>query len=147
MQTITDARLHHRPTGVELARDLERVVRLSYPDRGPSDMHPGQWAVLRILAARGRATIGDIGRELGVTHAPASRAVGSLGRRGLIFVTTSMEDRRVRYVRLSDAGRSMLDHDPQLVLAELLDSYPKATRDGINLLLVDLTQKLKAAHR
>jgi DNA-binding MarR family transcriptional regulator len=97
-----------------IARLLEQTARAVYDDRGPRAVHPGQWAVLRYLARAGRQarTVGGVADYLGVTHAPASRAVASLARKKLVEVEADSEDRRVRRIDLTPEGRQLLDKDP-----------------------------------
>jgi DNA-binding MarR family transcriptional regulator len=97
-----------------VARLLEQTARAVYDARGPRAIHAGQWAVLRYLARAGRQarTVGGVATYLGVTHAPASRAVSSLARKDLVTVRADPEDRRVRRIDLTAAGRALLEHDP-----------------------------------
>ena len=97
-----------------VARLLEQTARAVYDARGPRAIHAGQWAVLRYLARAGRQarTVGGVAIYLGVTHAPASRAVSSLARKDLVTVRADPEDRRVRRIDLTPAGRALLEHDP-----------------------------------
>jgi DNA-binding MarR family transcriptional regulator len=97
-----------------VARLLEQTARAIYESRGPKAIHAGQWAVLRYLARAGRQarTVGGVATYLGVTHAPASRAVASLARKDYVVVKADPEDRRVRRIELTAAGRSLLEHDP-----------------------------------
>ena len=97
-----------------IARLLEQTARAVYESRGPKAVHPGQWAVLRYLARAGRQarTVGGVATFLGVTHAPASRAVAALARKELVTVKTDAEDRRVRRIDLTSTGRALLDQDP-----------------------------------
>lgn len=97
-----------------VARLLEQTARAVYESRGPRAIHAGQWAVLRFLIRAGRQarTVGGVATYLGVTHAPASRAVAALARKQLVTVKTDNEDRRVRRIDLTAAGRSLLEHDP-----------------------------------
>jgi DNA-binding MarR family transcriptional regulator len=97
-----------------IARLLEQTARAVYESRGPRAIHAGQWAVLRYLAraARQARTVGGVASHLGVTHAPASRAVAALARKQLVSVKSDTEDRRVRRIDLTAAGRTLLDQDP-----------------------------------
>src|SRR5690606_30806945 len=97
-----------------VARMLEQTARAVYESRGPKAIHAGQWAVLRYLAhASGQArTVGGVAAHLGVTHAPASRAVAALARKDLVTVKADDVDRRVRRLDLTSAGRALLEHDP-----------------------------------
>lgn len=97
-----------------VARLLEQTARAVYESRGPRAIHAGQWAVLRFLVRAGKQsrTVGGVATYLGVTHAPASRAVAALARKQLVTVKADNEDRRVRRIDLTAAGRALLDHDP-----------------------------------
>lgn len=97
-----------------VARLLEQTARAIYEARGPKAIHAGQWAVLRYLARAGRQarTVGGVATYLGVTHAPASRAVASLARKDYVAVKADPEDRRVRRIDLTPSGRALLEHDP-----------------------------------
>lgn len=97
-----------------VARLLEQTARAIYESRGPRAIHAGQWAVLRYLARASKQgrTIGGVATYLGVTHAPASRAVASLARKNYVTVKADTEDRRVRRIELTPAGKALLVHDP-----------------------------------
>ena len=97
-----------------VARLLEQTARAVYESRGPKAIHAGQWAVLRYLARANKQarTVGGVASHLGVTHAPASRAVAALARKQLVTVKADPEDRRIRRIDLTSAGRALLDHDP-----------------------------------
>lgn len=113
-----------------IARLLEQTARAVYDDRGPKAVHPGQWAVLRYLARAGRQarTVGGVADYLGVTHAPASRAVASLARKKLVTVEADTEDRRVRRIDLTDTGRKLLEKDPVHRLTAVIESLSETER-------------------
>ena len=91
-----------------VARLLEQTARAIYESRGPRAIHAGQWAVLRYLARASKQgrTVGGVATYLGVTHAPASRAVASLARKSYVTVKADTEDRRVRRIELTPAGKA-----------------------------------------
>ena len=97
-----------------VARLLEQTARAVYESRGPKAIHAGQWAVLRYLAHASKQlrTVGGVASHLGVTHAPASRAVASLARKNYVVVRTDAEDRRIRRIELTHQGKALLEHDP-----------------------------------
>ncbi len=97
-----------------VARLLEQTARAVYDARGPKAVHPGQWAVLRFLAGADATerTVSGVADYLGVTHAPASRAVAALARKKLVTVKSSSVDKRVRQIDLTAAGKSLLNKDP-----------------------------------
>lgn len=107
-----------------VARLLEQTARAIYESRGPRAIHAGQWAVLRYLARASKQvrTVGGVANYLGVTHAPASRAVASLARKDYVIVKADPEDRRVRRIELTAAGKALLDHDPVHRLTDAIES-------------------------
>jgi DNA-binding MarR family transcriptional regulator len=111
------------PTQQALALLLEQAVRSFYPDRSPQDMHPGQWAALRYLARANpeARTIAGVGRYLGVTIGPASRAVAALERKQLVSVSIDPIDKRIRRLVLTSVGAALLAQDPLRVAARRLD--------------------------
>jgi DNA-binding MarR family transcriptional regulator len=113
-----------------IARMLEQTARAVYDVRGPRAVHPGQWATLRYLDRAGRQarTVGGVASYLGVTHAPASRAVAALHRKGLVTVKADPEDRRVRRIDLTAAGRNLLENDPVHRLTGVIDGMKDAER-------------------
>jgi DNA-binding MarR family transcriptional regulator len=107
-----------------IARLLEQTARAVYESRGPRAIHAGQWAVLRYLARAGRQarTVGGVATYLGVTHAPASRAVAALARKQFVTVKADSEDRRVRRIDLTAAGKALLERDPVHRLTGAIES-------------------------
>jgi DNA-binding MarR family transcriptional regulator len=107
-----------------VAQLLEQTARAVYDARGPRAIHAGQWAVLRYLAraARQARTVGGVAASLGVTHAPASRAVAALARKDLVTVKADSEDRRIRRIDLTAAGKALLEQDPVHRLTAAIES-------------------------
>lgn len=107
-----------------VARLLEQTARAVYDSRGPRAVHAGQWAVLRYLdqAPRQARTVGGVAAFLGVTHAPASRAVASLARKNLVSVQGDGEDRRIRRIELTPDGKALLQSDPVHRLASAIEA-------------------------
>jgi len=118
------------------AQLLEATARAVYDQRGPKAIHPGQWAVLRFLAEAesSNRTVGGVAAALGVTHAPASRAISALQRKRLVDVKVSEADRRVRELRLTARAEELLKDDPirRLTAAiEALDRSQALTLEGV----------------
>lgn len=97
-----------------LALVLERMSRRVSGLIADSGMHPVQWSALRFLNRAGpRArTVGALARYQGSTPGPASRTVATLVRKGLVEMHGSTDDRRIKRLDLTDAGRKMLEGDP-----------------------------------
>ncbi|MEQ1785236.1 MAG: MarR family transcriptional regulator [Hyphomonadaceae bacterium] len=127
-----------------VARLLEQTARAVYEARGPKAIHAGQWAVLRYLAKAGRQarTVGGVATYLGVTHAPASRAVASLARKDYVTVKPDPEDRRVRRVELTEAGRALLDQDPVHKLTDAIGALSAEKRKDLAAMLETLYARL-----
>ena len=127
-----------------VARLLEQTARAVYDSRGPKAIHAGQWAVLRYLARAGRQarTVGGVATYLGVTHAPASRAVASLARKDYVTVKPDPEDRRVRRVDLTSAGRALLEQDPVHKLTDAIDALSSEKRKDLAAMLENLYARL-----
>ncbi|MEZ5938141.1 MAG: MarR family transcriptional regulator [Hyphomonadaceae bacterium] len=127
-----------------VARLLEQTARAIYDARGPKAVHPGQWAALRYIALAGKSarTVGGVAEYLGVTHAPASRAVAALARKGLVTVKADPQDRRIRRIELTPAGVKLLERDPVQRVMAAIDSLDPARRDAFADTLKELYQKL-----
>lgn len=127
-----------------VARLLEQTARAVYEARGPKAIHAGQWAVLRYLAKAGRQarTVGGVATYLGVTHAPASRAVASLARKDYVTVKPDPEDRRVRRVELTEAGRALLSQDPVHKLTDAIGALSAEKRKDLAAMLETLYARL-----
>lgn len=130
-----------------VARLLEQTARAVYDARGPRAIHAGQWAVLRYLARAGRQarTVGGVATYLGVTHAPASRAVSSLARKDLVAVRADPEDRRVRRIDLTPAGRALLEHDPVHRLTAAIEDLSSDKQKDLAITLEALYGRLSKA--
>lgn len=118
---------------VALAILLEQTVRQIYPERAPQAMHPGQWAALRYLsgASRDAATVAGLARYLGVTLAPASRAISALSRKGFVKGEPDPRDRRIIRLSLTQEGRELIQQDPILRLAEIIGELPGEKQDDL----------------
>jgi DNA-binding MarR family transcriptional regulator len=109
---------------VALAILLEQVARNIYPERAPTAMHPGQWAALRYFARANREarTVAGLARFLGITAGPASRAVSALVRKGLVSDQQDSADRRIRRIQVTPAGEELLQSDPLMDAARILET-------------------------
>ena len=127
-----------------VARLFEQTARAIYDSRGPRAVHPGQWAVLRYLARASKEgrTIGGVATYLGVTHAPASRAVASLARKNYVTVKSDTEDRRVRRIELTPQGKALLEHDPVHRLTTAIEGLSRDKQKDLAAVLETLHSRL-----
>lgn len=129
---------------VALAVLLEQTVRLIYPERSPQAMHPGQWAALRYLARANReaATVAGLARYLGVTLAPASRAISALIRKGFVTSEPDSRDRRVMRLSLTPEGQELILQDPILRLAEIIGELQAEQQHDMAVVLEHIFERL-----
>ena len=128
----------------DIATLIEKTARAVYEERGPRAIHPGQWAVLRFLSMAPHAdrTVGGVAQFLGVTHAPASRAVAALARKELVSIATDAIDRRIRRIEITGSGRELLSRDPVQRLAAAITSLEDRDRDALARILESLYSDL-----
>ncbi|MEM9912081.1 MAG: MarR family transcriptional regulator [Pseudomonadota bacterium] len=108
---------------------LESMIRSAYADTRSSDVQPLQWSIMRYLAqANGKpCTLHSIARYVGVTAAPASRAVETLHKRGLISKRRDPDNARAVAVTITSPGIALLASDPLLPIAVRLQKLPDHT--------------------
>jgi DNA-binding MarR family transcriptional regulator len=136
-----------------IAQLLEATARAVYDRRGPREMHPGQWAILRYLAQmEPRAPkCSEIGAHLGTTHAPVSRAIASLVRKGLVLPAADDRDRRITRVHLTSSGRDTLEIDPlqrlRIAIRQLPEPEQHRLGDGLASILSSLNEQTRTSAR
>ena len=122
---------------------MERLVKETYSQRGPNSVPPLQWSILRFLkdAPDEKCRIKFISVYLGITHAPVSRAVGTLVQRGLVDRVNGLPDRQSP-LQITKSGIDTLKADPILKLAARVKSLSehelKAFSRSISLISLNL---------
>lgn len=110
---------------IEIAAALlmEQIVRETYSGKRSSAIQPLQWSILRYLSevSADATDITSIGKYVGVTTAPVSRAVTTLERRGLVTKGEHPRSRRSISVAITEKGRAALQEDPILKIAARID--------------------------
>ena len=111
---------------------MERAVRNIYEDKSSSAIQPLQWAILRYMAsaATSDARVATIAKYLGLHHAPVSRAVATLVKRGLIEKQPGRSDLRTAPFELTLKGRDLLKVDPILKIASQITLLPEGERSA-----------------
>lgn len=139
-----EASANCKVTGAQTARLLERTARAIYDERGPSVMHPGQWAVLRFLANAGEAQrdVNGVAKFLNITPGPASRALSALENKGLIEGIYRPHDRRKRRMDITPEGNTMLKNDPIARLEQLIGELDQDTHATLHGVLKGLCAKM-----
>jgi DNA-binding MarR family transcriptional regulator len=96
----------------ELASQLRfAVMRLSRRLRqhAPEDITPSQLSALSVIVRDGRMTLSQLAEAERVQPPTITRVLDSLERKGLAARVPSEQDRRVAYVEVTDAGRTLVD--------------------------------------
>ncbi|WP_074218839.1 MarR family winged helix-turn-helix transcriptional regulator [Rhodovulum sp. ES.010] len=110
---------------------MERIVRGAYDGaRRSGEIQPLQWSILRYLQSYPpeRRTLTRIAAYLDLTHAPISRAIRTMGARGLVEMDDNPDDARSHIVSLTECGRAALRADPIRKIADRIAILPEADR-------------------
>ncbi len=86
---------------------LDGAVQESYLEVGLS-YRPRYTPVMRVLAERDAAAIGEIARDAGITQPAVTQTVSLMVRDGLVRSRPAPHDARARVVRLTPKGREFL---------------------------------------
>ena len=99
-----------RPTMLYLVKQLELAVRAQLDEvLRPVAVTPLQYTALTVLERRSGLSTAELARNAFVTDQSAADMVGVLEERGLLLRAPDDGDRRRRVLRLTDAGRALLD--------------------------------------
>ncbi len=107
-------------------------------------LHSADGRVLAALLCENVATSSAIAARLGIGNSRVTPLIDRLAKKGLVSRTEAGQDRRVRKLELTDAGRSVATklHDFETELHEnLLSRFPTAKRKE----LLDTLIELRAA--
>ncbi|WP_345975947.1 MarR family transcriptional regulator [Sulfurimonas sp. HSL3-7] len=75
----------------------------------PYGIAPEQFAAMKMISEDGAVTQSKIAEMLAKAKPTVSRTLDALEKKGLITRDEDTADRRIKYVRLTDAGRKVLD--------------------------------------
>ncbi|TVT10429.1 MarR family transcriptional regulator [Amycolatopsis bartoniae] len=93
-----------------LIKQLELAVRASLDEvLRPAELTPLQYTALTVLQRRDNLTTAELARNSLVTDQTMAGMIVTLERRGLIERENDAQDRRRRVIRLTEAGRGVLD--------------------------------------
>jgi DNA-binding MarR family transcriptional regulator len=98
------------PTLLYLIKQLELAVRARLDEvLRPAAITPLQYTALTVLERRSGLSTAELARNAFVTDQSAADMIGVLEERGLVLRVPDDGDRRRRVLRLTDAGRALLD--------------------------------------
>jgi DNA-binding MarR family transcriptional regulator len=105
-----DGRTEARPTLLYLIKQVELAVRARLDEAlRPFPVTTLQYTALTVLERRSDLSTAQLARNAFVTDQSAADMVRALEERGLILRVPDPGDRRRRMLRLTDAGRELLD--------------------------------------
>ena len=101
------------PTGVHtwlvLARAARAVEARALRSIADTGLGASDFGVLEVLLHEGALPVNAIGRKLLLTSGSITTCVDRLARRGLVARRDDPDDRRVRRVELTPAGRALIE--------------------------------------
>jgi Transcriptional regulators len=104
---------------------------------------PVQYSLMTALARRGEMDQISIAREVGLERTTVAEVLTRLEARGLVTRRPDPEDRRVRLVKLTRAGRTLVKKmapAAQRAHDRTLEPLPQAERDVLMLQLIRLVE-------
>jgi len=107
------------------------------------DITPVQYSLLTALAQHGELDQNTLAWEIGLERSSVAEVLPRLQARGLLERRQSEQDRRVKLVRLSRAGRALVKRmEPAVQRAHdrTLEALPAAERDLFMLQLIRLVE-------
>lgn len=106
------------------------------------------WRVLAILSEHGRCSVGELAEHVRLPQPTITHAISRLERRGRVTRASGVEDRRQRFVALTDEGRD--EAEELIALAEAMEvealsrfADPKGLRRDLADVLVRLIEGLE----
>jgi DNA-binding MarR family transcriptional regulator len=103
-----------------LVRSLDRGSRRLMQERG---LTAPQITLMRLLAARPGASVGELARSAGMGQATVTDILDRLTARGIVARARSAADRRVADLRLTPAGESLLASLPLPLPAKFVERF------------------------
>lgn len=102
------------PTPSRLTDLLDRIHRMTRGLQYAHGLNPAQWDALRYVARANKysRTPGALAQFLGTTKGTASQTINALEKKGLLTRRADPEDKRVRRIVLSEAGKALIARDP-----------------------------------
>ena len=110
-------------------RTLRRDVLRTAADIGRSGLTGPQISVQALLVVNGPMTVGELGRDLGLSHSTVSGIVDRLEARGLVERTADSADRRYTRIAVTRAVERYMEEITSAPTARLVTALRAATPD------------------
>ena len=130
---------------VQLARAVDESMTSTHAAR--FGLCPDEWRVLSAAAEVDPAPTREIARLAELDKVAISRAASKLEERGLIRRHEAREDRRIKIIHLTEAGREMVADAERIVRereAWLLEGLTEQERASVNGLIDKLAERAEA---
>ncbi|CAN5340572.1 MarR family transcriptional regulator [soil metagenome] len=122
--TIEDCATQRSPG--RMLRRLEQDVKTLLERRfAAEDVTVTQWIALKVVRDAAISNPGELARELNITSGATTRLIDTLEERGLMLRDRSAEDRRVVGLKVTDAGRAMI----QAIAPMVVDGWNELVAD------------------
>ncbi|MFD1675361.1 MarR family winged helix-turn-helix transcriptional regulator [Alicyclobacillus fodiniaquatilis] len=118
-------------------QSINRHLRKGTLQVGAQKITRLQWTLLRNVHKTKNCTMGDLAKKFGVSPSTVSQMADRLEKAGLVYRVSSDEDARVKVVRLTDSGRSLIE--------SVHSASTKRLTDGLNCLSPDEQRHLIAS--
>src|SRR4051794_17082732 len=144
-----DVRAEARPTLLYLVKQVELAVRARLDEAlRPFPVTALQYTALTVLERRSDLSTAQLARNAFVTDQSAADMVRVLEQRGLILRVPDPGDRRRRVLRLTDAGRELLDRvraDVDAIEARMLAPLDRDETEALHRYLASCRAALAGA--
>lgn len=126
-------------------QSINRHLRRGILAEGSEQITRLQWMLLRHVSRTQTCTIGQLAEKFGVRPSTVSQMADRLEKSGLIYRITDTEDARLRFVRLTEKGQTLINHVKSLWaerLSEGLSQFSKEEQQNLIELLDRLATSL-----
>lgn len=130
----------------ELGRHFVRYMHMRL-GQSQCGISPSQFPLLKVLEAKGEATVSEVAASLSMSVAGATGLIDRLVKAGLVERRRDEADRRLVFVTLSPEGRAMLDEARRLrrsIIAEIMSSLQRDEVEQFLALFEKMHASLKA---
>jgi len=94
---------------IDLMSDKHLFLRRKVAELDGEELNRTETHILAVIEAAAKISISEIGRAIGLTRQGTHKSVLSLIERGYLEESRDADNRRDRYVRLTDKGRQACD--------------------------------------
>jgi DNA-binding MarR family transcriptional regulator len=120
--TLIKSRAAAKPSAEKMVAEIMDNIRRVFQVVNEQSKHveretgltgPQVWAI-KVLSSQGTVRVSDLARKMYLHPTTVVGILDRLEKRGLVFRTRSLEDRRVVDVALTEEGRRLVDHTPEV---------------------------------